>query len=135
MHATGFLRGYRLLLLRPSRGEDQRQERFSPLFSMSKSYPLFLVHPPDPCYVSQTKFVCKSEHQPHTRTYTTCTSTRTIYVDVPELSPSGLGTQPLVMLLCFFSGAVIAITTPRLSYACDCHVSIHVRTYLPKFNN
>ena len=55
MHATDFFRGYRLLL-QPSRDAAQQQERFFPLFFISKSYSLFFGTP-SPCHKSDKKRV------------------------------------------------------------------------------
>ena len=68
-----------------------------------------------------------------TRIYITCTSTN--FVDVPELPSSRPGTQPLAMLLCgvFWRSDryhyLLVLVMRALA------MSIHVRTYLPKFNN
>ena len=98
---------------------------------MSKdNFLFFTAHPPHACYKSDQKRVCNRASVSAcalTRIYTTCTSTN--YVDVPELQPSRLGTQPLVKCCCVaFSGAVIVSLPHRVSHACACHVYIHVRS-------
>ena len=98
---------------------------------MSKdNFLFFTTHPPHACYKSDQKRVCNRASVSAcalTLIYTTCTSTN--YVDVPELQPSRLGTQPLVKCCCVaFSGAVIVSLPYRVSHACACHVYIHVRS-------
>ena len=98
MHATGFLRGYRLH--DPSRGAASTGTIFPLAFHVEKSFSIFLVHPA----VSQTKNVCEIEHPSvsvlllvpmllaREQTMSMC----------PNYRPRGGGTQPLVMLLCGF---------------------------------
>ena len=102
---------------------------------VEKLSPVFLYTPPPPA-VSQPTTVCVIESISVcalTRIHITCTSTN--YVDVPELPPSRPGKQPLVMLLCGFfwrsnrNHYLLVLVTRALA------MSIHVRTYLPKFNN
>ena len=100
MHATGFLRGYRLLLTTTFAWRSLTTGTIVPLvFYVEKLFLVFLYTFPIHA-ISQTKSLCVIEHRSVcalTRTYITCTSTH--YVDVPELPPSRPGTQPLVMLL------------------------------------
>ena len=107
---------------------------FSPFF-MSKSYSLYFGTP-SPMLEVRQKSVCVIERISVcalTRIYITCTSTN--YVDVPELTPPRPGTQPLVMLLCGFfwrsnrNHYLLVLVMHALA------MSIHIRTYLPKFNN
>ena len=102
---------------------------------MSKSYSFFLVHPP-PCYMSDQKRVCNRVHQCvcscsylyYSHEYKLCRCAETT-------TPSRPGTQPLVMPLCgvFWrsdrNNYLLVLVMRALA------MSIHVRTYLPKFNN
>ena len=96
--------------------------------------PCFLVHPPHPCYKSDKTRVCNGASVSVcalTRTCITCTSTN--YVDVPEVPRSRPGAPPLIKCCCVaLSCAVIVSLPPRVMRALA--ASIHVRTYLPKFN-
>ena len=136
MHATGFFRGYRHYLLNGLRvAQLNNRNDFSPCFLCRKATLYFLVHPP-PCYTSDKKRVCNRAHQCvcsysylyYLHEYKLCRCARTT-------TPSRPGTQPLVMPLCgvFWRSNrrhyLLALVMRALA------MSIHVRTYLPKFNN
>ena len=133
MHATGFIRGYTSTTCYDLRmAQLNNRNDFSTRFLCRKVIPCFLVYPPHPCYKSDKKRTSNREPVSVcalTRTYTTWTSTH--YVDVPDLPPSRPGTQAFVMLLCGFfwrSNRNHYLLVRALA------TSIHVRTYLPKFN-
>ena len=88
-----------------------KRDGFPPLCFVSKCYSL-RFGTLSPCHKSDKMHVC---NRASACAYFFCTSLN--YIDVP----SRLGTQPLVMLVCGFSGAVIVITS-RFSHACACHV-------------
>ena len=90
MHATGFLRGYRLLLTTNSRSLTT-ETMFPLVFCVQKLFPVSLYTLPIHA-IRQTKSVCVIERISAcalTRTYITCTNTN--YVDVPELPLSRMG--------------------------------------------
>ena len=110
------------------------RNEFPPFFLCRKVIPCFLVHPP-PCYKSDKKRVCNRAHQCvfsysylyYLHEYKLCRCARTT-------TPSRRGTQPLVMLLCgvfWRSNRNHNLVLVMRALA----MSIHVGTYLPKFNN
>ena len=108
---------------------------FSPCFLCRRAIPCFLVHPPHA--ISQTKSVCAIEHQcvcscsylHYLHEYKLCRCARTRII-----TSSRPGTRPLVVLLCGFFWSsnrnhyLLVLVTRTLA------TPIHVRTYLPKFN-
>ena len=109
---------------------------FRLIFYMSRSCSCFWVHPP-PCYKLDKKRVCNRAHQCvcsysyllyHLHEYKLCRCARTT-------TPSRPGTQPLVMLLC---GVFWRSNRNHYLFVLVMRalvISIHVRTYLLKFNN
>ena len=103
MHANGFFRGYRLYYTYCTTFAWRSLTTgtlFPFVFLCRKLIPCFLVHTP-PCYKSDKKRVCNRAHQCvcsysylyYLHEYKRCRCARTT-------TPSRLGTQPLVMLLC-----------------------------------
>ena len=136
MHATGFFRGYRLYYLlydlrvaQLNNGND-----FSPCFLRRKDIPCFFVHTP-PCYKSDKKRVCNRAHQ------CVCSYSYLYYLHDYKLRRRARTTTPHTgrgrshSLLCgvFWRSNrnhyLLVLVMRALA------MSIHVRTYLPKFNN